>query len=237
GYGRGGYSSSGNYASMGGSLGNYLSSAMSYTAHKDRETPVTMHSEAHTYFSAQPFLTGIPTKWMNNREELMPLIEETFEKRTGAKFPNDILVHICNDEDFAKGFGPGCTDSIRGFCQNRFGKAVSDVFVRHGDLAEVMLVLGHEIGHAMTAPLRDQRDEEAKAFAFSLAWMETIRDHNIADLRNSFHFQPAQNGLHDVAFNFVLHIIKTGTDAITTFMNICAGTTSITHTLEQIIIR
>lgn len=236
GYGGAGYGSSGSYAgSMLSSYGNH--GAVSYTAHKARETPVTMHSEVHTSFTAQPFLTGIPTQHINNREELMPFVEETFEKRTGAAFPRDILVHIANDTDFNAAFGPGCHDSIRGFCQNRFGRGVSDVFVRQGDLAEVMVVLGHEIGHALTAPLKDQRDEEAKAFAFSLAWMDTIKEHNIGKLTEAFHPRPATNGLHDVAFNFVISILKSGTDAITAFLNICTGTTSITHTLEHIIIR
>lgn len=235
GYGGSGYDSASSYGSMLGSYGNH--GAVSYTAQRDRETPITMHSEVHTYFTAEPFLTGIPTRQINNREELMPLIEETFEKRTGASFPRDILVHIANDTEFNSAFGPGCHNNIRGFCQNRFGKGVSDVFVRQGDLAEVMVVLGHEIGHALTAPLRDQRDEEAKAFAFSLAWMDTIKEHNIGNLTTAFHPRPATNGLHDVAFNFVTRIIKSGTDAITAFLNICTGETSITNTLEQIIIR
>ena len=233
GYGGAAYgAAAGNYAQA---SSGYLNAVMNYTAQRDRETPVTMHSEVHTYFTAQPFLSGIPTRHINSSEELMPMIEETFEKRTGAHFPDDILVHILNREDFATAFGPGCHDSIQGFCQNRYGKGVSDVVVRQGDLAEVMVVLGHEIGHAMTMPLPDQRDEEAKAFAFSLAWMDTIKEHNIGNLTEAFHPRPAMNGLHDVAFNFVISIIKTGTDAVTAFFNICTGTSSITHTLEQII--
>jgi hypothetical protein len=90
-----------------------------------------------------------------------------------------------------------------GFCINRYPQT-SYIFVREDNLDRLFLTIGHEIGHALSPILSDPRDEEAKAFAFSLAWMKTVVEHNIADLSHNITPNPARNDLHDVAYSFVL---------------------------------
>ena len=76
-------------------------------------------------------------------------------------------------------------------------------------------IIPHELGHVLSRSLADKRDEEAKAFAFSFAWMETIKENNIAGLGRSIVFDnPAKNGIHDIAFNFTWKLIKEGKQAL-----------------------
>ena len=86
------------------------------------------------------------------------------------------------------------------------------------NLDEMMLVIGHEIGHVLTKTLPNKHDEEAKAFAFSIKWAETIKKHNVANLgmsiKDELDMNPARNGLHDVAFSFVSLMLKKGRTAI-----------------------
>lgn len=193
------------------------------------------HVPREYHFVADDFLTGIATKAINRREEIMPLVEEAFEKRTGKAFPHDIAIRLCAPVELEQAFGPGFTPDVQGFCRNRHGRGVSEVFVKRGELAHVMLTLGHEIGHALTPTLQDPRDEEAKAFAFSLAWMETIREHNIAGLRVAIQPNPAKNGLHNVAFNFVIDTVKR-LPFIEQFTQLGKGLLTINQRTEQITI-
>ena len=66
--------------------------------------------------------------------------------------------------------------------------------------------------------LPNKHDEEAKAFAFSVEWAKTIKKHNVANLglniKEDIDFQPARNGLHDVAFSFVDFMVKKGRNAM-----------------------
>ncbi|MBI4145465.1 hypothetical protein HY493_04660 [Candidatus Woesearchaeota archaeon] len=187
------------------------------------------------HFVADDFLTGIATKAINKREELMPLVEEAFEKRTSVAFPHDIAITLCTPVELEQAFGAGFTPDVQGFCINRHGRGVSEVFVKRGELAHVMLTLGHEIGHALTPTLRDSRDEEAKAFAFSLAWMETIREHNIGGLKVAIQPNPAKNGLHNVAFNFVMDTARR-IPFIEQFAQLGKGMLTINQKPEQITI-
>ena len=45
-----------------------------------------------------------------------------------------------------------------------------------------MLTIGHELGHVLTKTLSRHHDEEAKAYAFSLVWIDAIKKNNIANL-------------------------------------------------------
>ena len=86
---------------------------------------------------------------------------------------------------------------------------LSEIFIKEDLLDKVMLTLGHELGHVLTKRLNNNKDEEAKAFAFSIAWMRTIKQHNIGNLATSIQLdQPARNGLHDVALDFILNKVK-----------------------------
>ena len=88
---------------------------------------------------------------------------------------------------------------------------LSEIFVKNDFLGRVLLTFGHELGHVLTQTLNHAQDEEAKAYAFSLAWMRLIKEHNIAGLKEAIVTErPAENGLHNVAFNFVEDLQKRG---------------------------
>jgi len=193
------------------------------------------------YTSSSAFLAPKrpQTPMIKNSSEIMPYIREAFEKLVGEKFPEDHLkIHILDDKEFEKAHGPGGKfgPGIQGFALNRQGKGINEVFVRKNHLDHLMLTLGHEIGHVMSKTLLDDRDEEAKAFAFSVAWMKTIKENNIAGLAGSIMPNPARNGLHDVAFEYLLELISKGKSAWQLFKEIADSTISITKKLEVVYI-
>ena len=75
----------------------------------------------------------------------------------------------------------------------------------------------------------NKHDEEAKAFAFSLAWMKAIKENNIANLAASINLEkPARNGLHNIALDFVLKLTNAGRRAIDVYVELMKGNISIT---------
>ncbi|MBT7903695.1 hypothetical protein HN587_07565 [Candidatus Woesearchaeota archaeon] len=161
------------------------------------------------------------TQFIDSSKEVKPLIEETFELLTNQKLPTNIEINICTIEEFKKAhksFGGKWTPGIQGFAINNYPKT-SKIFVLQNHLDSLMLTLGHEIGHVLTTPLDNLHDEEAKAFAFEIAWVKTIIEHDVGDLTQCFNpeFKPANNGLHNIAFNFVVNCVKKGESAITIY--------------------
>lgn len=164
--------------------------------------------------------------FITNIEELKPIITETFEKLMEQKFPNNVSIRVCSENELKKIHeknGGLWTPTIQGFSLNRNGKGVNEIFVKQDALDSMMLTIGHELGHVMTPTLQNSIDEEAKAFAFSLAWVETIKEHNIANLAANVNTKPAKNGLHDRAFNFLIHILNQGKSAFQAFKEIAKG--------------
>jgi hypothetical protein len=117
-------------------------------------------------------------------------------------------------EEFGGSWNPG----ILGFAINR-NPEKNLIFVKENNLDVLMLTIGHEIGHVLTRRLNDPRDEEAKAFAFELAWMKSIKEYNIANLANQFvdFPEPAKNGLHNIAFDFVVSMLGSGKQCLQIF--------------------
>ncbi len=166
------------------------------------------HTEYH--FQPQDFLKpGKEGKFIGKAEEIKEYVVDAFEKIFQAPFPSNIVVSICNEKEFRKiASHPGTI----GLSINR-GRAglISEIFVLNDSLARVMLTLGHELGHVLTATLPSPHDEEAKAYAFSLVWMKAIKEHDIAGLSDAIVTErPAENGLHNVAFGFVERMLKKG---------------------------
>src|SRR3989338_4089818 len=93
-------------------------------------------------------------------------------------FPVDIVLSVLDEKQFrAIAPHPGTV----GLSINRKPHGLlSEIFVLNGSLGRVLLTIGHELGHALSLPLSSPHDEEAKAYAFSLAWMNVIKEHNIA---------------------------------------------------------
>ena len=163
-------------------------------------------------------------QFVEDAEEVRPLVEETFLRLTGEEFPRDIAVRVCDEETMKKAHsmhGGRWSPGIMGFAINEQRM----VFARKGDLDMLMLTLGHEIGHVLTAQLGEAVDEEAKAFAFEMAWVKTIMENDIGGLAGSFNpdFVPAANGLHDRAFAFVQKLVRKGKKAMEVFRDIALG--------------
>jgi len=167
------------------------------------------------YFTPQIFLNPIrlKTQFINTTEQIQNLIEETFELMLKKKLPN-IIIQICNKEELRQihsRFG-SWNDNIQGFALNN--KNLKQIFVKNNNLDELMLTIGHEIGHVYTKSLSNNHDEEAKAFSFTMQWAKTIKKHNIGNLKENIKenldFNPARNGLHDLAFFFVKNLVDKG---------------------------
>lgn len=189
-------------------------------------------SQQQAYFTPSAFLNSTPTESItsDDEEKVIGYARQAFEATTGKEFPADIRIRIKSGEELKKiheenhGFW---NDEIQGFCVNRKGFGTSYIFVRENRLAELMLTVGHEIGHAISFPIDNARDEEAKAFAFSIAWMDAILQNNIAGLSSAIMQNPARNGLHDVAFSFVTGLINMGRKALDVYAEIAGRALSI----------
>jgi hypothetical protein len=145
--------------------------------------------------------------------EILHYVEEAFQKTTGFELPRDISINLLDKKEFDK-FNPN--PNVMGFALNKNGTMYSsEIFIRSGELDKVLLVIGHELGHVMSLSLPDIVNEEAKAFAFTLAWIKTISDNNIAGLANS--------GVHNVALNFVLEKSQEGMNAMNLFAELSLG--------------
>ena len=167
------------------------------------------------------------TQFVEDAEEIKEISVTAFEALTGQPFPDDIVVRVCSEEEMKKmhsANGGTWSAGIMGFAINRHPYP-SAIFVRKNHLDALMLTVGHELGHVLSQRLDDALDEEAKAFAFELAWVKTIVDNNIAGLGANFNpdFTPASNGLHDKAFAFVQKTVNKGKEALKVFWELAKG--------------
>jgi len=167
------------------------------------------------------------TQFVADAAEVEHLVRETFETLTDQAFPDDIIVRVLDEKEMAKAHqsnGGKWNPGIMGFAINR-DDAPSSIFIKQNHLDELMLVIGHELGHVLTARLDSELDEEAKAFAFELAWAKCLVENNIGGLGASFDvdFTPAANGLHDKAFAFVQSMVRNGENAMKVFWKLAKG--------------
>lgn len=183
------------------------------------------------YFVADTFLKpGSTARFVGDAAEIKQYVEEAFKATTSGEIPADIAITVLKDAEFRKAHiehNGSWNDGIMGFSLNTNGRGVNKVFVRAAELDKLMLTIGHEIGHVLTPSLTNEHDEEAKAFAFSLAWMNSIRENNIAGIGNNILPEPAENGLHDIAFGFVMRLVENGMRAWEAFLQLARGTLTI----------
>jgi hypothetical protein len=161
-------------------------------------------------FVADDFLVpGKGGKFIGAAEDIQNFVEETFSRITGESFPDDIKISVLPKEKFRK-LAPNAGTVGLSINRRQHG-LLSEIFILNDSLGRGMLTVGHEIGHVLTHTLNDSHSEEAKAYAFSLAWMEVIKEHNIAKLGDAIVLErPAHNGLHDVSFEFVQKLLRQG---------------------------
>ena len=192
---------------------------------KDSYAALYLNSQYRSYnFIPDDFLNPARprTKFIGAADEVIDHIKETFMLMTGREFPDDIVVNIC-DKKQMKNAHPSWHDGIQGFAINRKNEGkISEIFALNGELDKLMLTIGHEIGHVMSRQLENPVEEEAKAFAFSFAWMDTIVKHDIGGLAGNINIstRPANNGIHNAGFDFVAKLLKQGKDAFDIFAGI-----------------
>ncbi|MBI2135199.1 hypothetical protein HYU09_04350 [Candidatus Woesearchaeota archaeon] len=168
------------------------------------------------YFTPRIFLkpSRRETPIIHATEQVKELIEEAFQLMLGKNLPENIVINICNVGELSQihsRFGEW-SEGIQGFAVN--GRKLKKIFVKNNHLDELMLTIGHEIGHIYTSCLSNNHDEEAKAFSFAIEWAKTIKANNIGNLaeniKDDLDFNPARNGLHDLAFFFVKKLMNNG---------------------------
>lgn len=172
-------------------------------------------AEATSFILHEPEIFLVPdrplTEFVENiTQELRKKITAIFRLTAGFEMPEDIIISVLAsaqlEKEHRKRTGTWHND-IQGFAVNR--KRMNDfssIFARQNPLDILMLTLGHEIGHCLTPPKKDIRLEEAKAFAFELAWMKTIIKFDILGLgkcMNPEMLSPPKNGIHNEALNIV----------------------------------
>jgi len=188
-------------------------------------TPFYLHIEAQKeyHFSPEQFLNPLKAgHFVGDAKDIQDYVEDTFERIFHKPFPKNIKISILNEHKFRK-IAPH--PSTIGLSLNRGVQGLlSEIFVLSGSIGRVMLTLGHELGHVLTPTLSNCHDEEAKAFAFSLEWMNVIKKHNIANLSDAIITEnPAHNGLHNVAFAFVQDLLKKGEEVWAIYLALIKG--------------
>lgn len=178
------------------------------------------------YFVAENFLHAYrpDTQFVDDAAKIEEHIKDAFSLVTGEELPKHIQIIVCEADKFRmlhEANGGKFMQGIQGFAVH----AKQQIVIKQNKLDVVMLVVGHELGHLLSAPLSNAHDEEAKAFAFEMEWMKVIKRHNVANLAANINtnFQPANNGLHDVAFRFVKNLINAGKRAMDVFKGLVSG--------------
>jgi hypothetical protein len=183
-----------------------------------------------------PFLhrTRPITQFIGASDDVINYIHDIYEKLTRRTLHNVILM-IASVEKL-KSIMPNYNPNILGFALNSNGFGPHHIYIKEDYLDSVLLTVGHEIGHVLTPTLPRKVDEEAKAFAFELAWAKTIKEYNIADLASAIQIHiPAQNGLHNVALQFVFHALSKGMSPLELFEQIANGHTKVDTISDEIL--
>ncbi|MDO8660365.1 MAG: hypothetical protein Q7K43_00610 [Candidatus Woesearchaeota archaeon] len=170
---------------------------------------------------------------------ITPLIEQTFQELTDEQLPKNINIKIVDEltlRTIHASIGGKWSTGIQGFSLNKHSTGVSEIYAKQAPLDNVMLTIGHELGHVMSPTLSNPAEEEAKAFAFSIAWVSTIRANNIGNIAGSFRESPAQNGIHDTGFAWATKLIKQGKTAAQAFMSIVCRSVRMNEDAETITI-
>ena len=212
--------------SSGGS--GYSSGSSSYASQSSNNSDMYASHQSIQEFSPSFFVDESvePIETLPEQETIVEHAKNTFHELTGQEFPQNISVSICDDAEFKKSlFSSGAKSSsgVLGFALNRKGRGKSHVFVRKASLPQLFITLGHEIGHVITHQLNDVRDEEAKAFSFARAWTEKVKELNIAGLNKFLRPQPALNGVHNIAFDFVEREVADGKQPLQLYIDIAKG--------------
>ncbi len=170
-------------------------------------------------YHAQPvsFLNPLRPRsaFIAGASEISQFIREAFLATTGQELPSDISIMVASRAALQQIHRQFMNPSVVGLSLN----SNREIFAVAGSLDDVMLVVGHELGHVLSPPLQNSHAEEAKAFAFEMAWASAIFANDVAGLSQSIsqaalEMKPAQNGLHDAAFAFVKSQTSSGKEPL-----------------------
>lgn len=188
------------------------------TADKD-EPKLQQRQEVIYHYQPVAFLSPSrpKTAFVAEAATISDFIKEAFRATTGSALPENITITVAPRAQLQMVHGQFFNSSVVGLSFN--SSAEKHVFAVAGSLDEVMLVIGHELGHVLTPTLPGKKAEEAKAFAFELAWAGAIFRHDVAGLKTSINeaalgMKPAQNGLHDAAFALVQEAARAGKEPL-----------------------
>ncbi|MBI5389907.1 hypothetical protein HZB02_00275 [Candidatus Woesearchaeota archaeon] len=195
------------------------SSASTYeTASYGSSSSYTTMLTPEEQFKAEEFIVGDSETFVDTLGEIRPFVEEMIFKTTGTPLDTSIQMTLCCETAFNNQllrFGGETSNSILGFAIH---EPKPRVFVKAGSMEQVLLTFAHEIGHVLSPRLPSTVDEEAKAFAFTLACMEKIKEHNIAGVGEHIRMpKPAENGIHNTALDKVMTLLRTGISALDLF--------------------
>ena len=172
------------------------------------KTTINETTAATPIYHGQPITFLSPSRpkaqFVAAATEVAAFIREAFLATTKQQLPDNITITVAPRETLQKLHSQFFNHGVVGLSQNN----TREIFAVAGSLDEVMLVIGHELGHVLSPALNNQQAEEAKAFAFEMAWAQAIFEEDIGGLQQSINqaalsIKPAQNGLHDLAFAFV----------------------------------
>ncbi|MBS3124304.1 hypothetical protein J4437_06785 [Candidatus Woesearchaeota archaeon] len=171
-------------------------------------------------FQPDNFLkVGAQGKFVGKAEDIKEYIEEAYNLLFGQNFPDDIKISLLDEKEFRK-IAPA--QGVVGLSINRRKQGLlSEIFILQGSIGKVLLTVGHELGHVLTSTLDHSLDEEAKAYAFSLQWIDLIKEWNIAGLKEAIITEtPAENGLHNRAYYFIRELMQQGKLAWEIYLNL-----------------
>jgi len=171
------------------------------------------------------------TQFINCLWQVQEYIIKAFKHLTGKDLPSNIVVKICDKEQMKQIHLNNNTKWNNGTMGFAIHGDVNQIFIRQNPLDQLMLTVGHEIGHVLSPRLSNRHNEEAKAFAFQTAWAKILRKHNIGGLSHCIIDRPAENGLHNVAFSFINNLIRKGEDAINIHKKLAENSLSLDYLL------
>ena len=162
-------------------------------------------------------------------DEIIEGLRTCYNKLTGRSLPGDIEISVLSHYEFEKlasekVMGRAAT-GVLGFAYNH-GFGNRGVYVRRNHLDILFVVLGHEIGHVLSKQMEPIEREEAKAYAFQLAWVEAIVSFDILGLKNSINpneWRPPKDSEHEKALEFVTGKIREGMKPIDVFNSLISG--------------
>jgi hypothetical protein len=176
-----------------------------------------------------------PSVFAGIANDIISQIQFVFYEVTKQEFPYDLKIEFCDSftmQEKYKSSAKEIWDSkIKGFCINSKDKSV---YILYDTLVNMMLTLGHEIGHILTPARHNKITEEAKAYAFEIIWISKIKELNIFSLSDQIDLSnlgtPAANGIHDAAFMWVNSFMMEGKTAKEIYEDIIKGELMISNT-------